>query len=396
MATSDLSETVGFSMHKLWLVAGVAISFGLVVTTALVPFDRPILRQFDLGIESNLASLWSGLMLLISALHAFDGYAAHRRHDRALAWAWLAFAAVLAALSLDEIGSLHERVELIADGLGGKLTLAIAAAFGIAMGYSLFILYRSREFAGNAKLISIAIALLVTVPLQEYIQDREEWPGYLDVLRIVIEEGTEIVAIVLFFLASIGNTKGLLGSPRGKSYPTFEAIVDLRLFLLIVGPIAAVGFAWIGPTLSPVATYSQSGMPTAWLAGAFYCVSALAFARPWLSRGESLGWQAWTLVAISLFACATTVISPEARMVFVFQVLFAGLLIALSALDSRRTVASYLPVALVSGAVLAVDWLLRGDQVLDALLVEVLALAFFFVASAPQSQRSGDSARLVA
>jgi len=393
MATSELSEVTGLSKRGLWFGAGALISFGLVVTTALVPFDRPIFRQFDLGVESNLASLWSGLMLLISALHAYDGWAGNRRHNLSWASAWLVIAAALAALSLDEIGSLHERVELIKGWPGRALISGIAAVYGLAVAYSLFILYRSHVFASSARLISISVALLVTVPVQEYIQGQLTWPGYLDVLRVVVEEGTEILAIVLFFKASLVNTRGYLGPDPSKTFPFFQAVVDLRDFLLIAGFMAAVAFAWVGPSLAAVANFSQSGMPSAWLAGAFYFVAALAFVRPWLRSGQSIGWQTWTLVGLSLFACATTVVSPEAYMVHVCQAILSGSLILLCVLDKQRPTASFLPMVFFLAIALAVAWPLEGDPVFDALLVELVAMAFFFVATAPKAHQPAPSAQ---
>jgi hypothetical protein len=259
------------------------------------------------------------------------------------------------------------------------------------MGFSLVVLYRSHVFTASAKLIAIAIALLVTVPIQEYIQEVLTWPGYLDVLRIVVEEGTEIVAIVLLFKACLVNTKGLLGDDTRETYPFFEALLDLRVFLLVVGLILATVFAYIRPSLRDVANHSQSGMPSAWLPGAFLFLAALAFVRPWLGRGVRLNWPTWGLVLLSLFACASTVASPDAKYIYFVQVILVALMVTLCLLDRNRPKATYLPMVAIMAVVLAVSWLLKGDKVYDALLIELIAIGFFYVATAPMGSRRGST-----
>ena len=386
MTTFEVQGSVGISRRGLWFYSILAISVGLLLTTALVPFNRPLLRQFDLNVESNLASLWSGLLLLMASLHAFDGWARYRLQKPPLGWAWLIIAAALAGLSLDEVGSIHERLERMEDGVGQILTVTIVLILAAAVLTALSVLYRSRSYASSAMLIAIAMVLLATVPLQENIQGQLQWPGYLDVLRVVLEETTEIIAILLIFKACLGNTGGFFAREPAEAFPFFEAVADLRWLLMILGLAAAFVFAFLAPHLVAVASFSQSGTPSGWLSAAAFFLAALAFLRPDLALGQLPRWQLWVLCLISLVACASTVISVHGLLSFLLMTGLSTLALVFCLLDPRRERASYLPAMLFLAVVLAVGWLLRGSPVMDVLMGQLVGLGFFWIASAPARQ----------
>ena len=72
-------------------------------------------EQVDLALERNAAAWYSSMLLLSVALacafcFAVDARSGGGRASRVLGVGWLLLAALFAALSLDELGSLHERV----------------------------------------------------------------------------------------------------------------------------------------------------------------------------------------------------------------------------------------------------------------------------------------------
>lgn len=128
------------SSPRVWFMGACAVSL-LVVAVTLgrlwigVPspgLDR-LLGHLDLYAENNVAVWWSGTLLLLIALHAFDGFFRHRSAEPRRGRAWLAVGLIAAALSLDEVGSLHERVALAGSashGVGGSGALA---PFGLVL-----------------------------------------------------------------------------------------------------------------------------------------------------------------------------------------------------------------------------------------------------------------------
>src|SRR5690242_4287984 len=93
----------------------VAVSAVLVVTTLIFRFrTRWFLWLAPLNLtEENVTAAWfSGMLLLTGSLLAADGYFRLRSTHFKAALAWWVIAGMLMVLSLDEIASLHERIEL--------------------------------------------------------------------------------------------------------------------------------------------------------------------------------------------------------------------------------------------------------------------------------------------
>ena len=133
------SKTYGVRTMKLnsawargWFGAAVAMSVACLLATffestfAESGVSR-VLRSFSLRGEMTIGAWWSGMLLLVAAAHAADGYFFRRAAAPRLAYAWAGLSAILVCLSADEVASLHERV----GNFGGWLALA---PFGLALG----------------------------------------------------------------------------------------------------------------------------------------------------------------------------------------------------------------------------------------------------------------------
>src|SRR5215510_4600692 len=87
------------------------ISIVLVLATLVLRFGRALyLAPLNLSNENVAAAWFSGMLLLLGALHAADGYFRLRHTNLKAALAWCVIAGMLLALSADEVASLHERV----------------------------------------------------------------------------------------------------------------------------------------------------------------------------------------------------------------------------------------------------------------------------------------------
>ena len=80
-----------------------------------------VLVQFHLATENVVAAWYSSMLLLTVAIAAVIAFACDRRQshrglERAIDAGWLVIAGCFALLSLDEIGSLHERIGMVTRG----------------------------------------------------------------------------------------------------------------------------------------------------------------------------------------------------------------------------------------------------------------------------------------
>src|SRR5688572_8811894 len=253
--------------QQLWLYGIVAVCIFLLFCTLGYPwpFGSGALTAFNLRDESNLAATWSAMLLLVAAMHAFDGWALNRPPSGSVAISWLLLSAVLVALSLDETGSFHERFPTWLS------LLPIAIVFGGMFSYAIFVLFRSPEYRASSILIVVAVALFGSVALQEFIEQRFEWPGHLRSLRAVVEEGTELLAMVLLVLAAMPNTRGVLADDSESKAPAFDVVTRWRTPLVLAGILGAPAIAFVTASLDH--SYAFHGVATDWLVAVFFLLA---------------------------------------------------------------------------------------------------------------------------
>src|SRR4051794_39171152 len=102
----------GLNARQIYLRALIGLSAVMVSATIVLRFGHGLaLAPLNLTNENVAAAWFSGMLLLLGALHAADGYFRLRRTDLKAALAWWVIAAMLLFLCADEIGSLHERIK---------------------------------------------------------------------------------------------------------------------------------------------------------------------------------------------------------------------------------------------------------------------------------------------
>ena len=109
---------------------------------------RELSPRMDLGVENYLGAWWSGVLLFMLAYHAYDAGSEARERAPKVATAWRIIAAIFLFLSVDEIGSIHERLAIIGQALAGSdwiLVLPLGGVIGICLLYALFTLWTSGD-----------------------------------------------------------------------------------------------------------------------------------------------------------------------------------------------------------------------------------------------------------
>lgn len=124
-------------LHRpvLTVLAATALALaGLAVLIPNLPFapalsdaESQVRSYFDLATESNLWSWFNVGVLGLAGLAQAAAGALARLQGRRVAWAWWGSAVVCLGLSVDDMTSLHERLDPLGRQIGGGTGLATAA-----------------------------------------------------------------------------------------------------------------------------------------------------------------------------------------------------------------------------------------------------------------------------
>lgn len=289
---------------KLWFVGLIAVSVAILAATVIYQeLDIAQLTHLTLTQENNVGAWWSGILLLIGAVHAFDGYRLWKRERRRVAMGWAALSLALLILSLDEIGSLHERVELL---LPGGVWLNVLPFALVVLGlfvYAAVSLWRSRDYRQAAVLVVLAFLCFGATAFQDYLEHNDAWMSMVPRgLRAGLEEGSELVGMLLLIRAALPNTGGSFRRGAAPRAAVLEAPFSWRRYVI---PVALA--------LSPVLAYVSArwlldhrGHPANWLASALYFLAAVAVLRPLVRIGTKGSLWHWVLAGSAVLASVSS------------------------------------------------------------------------------------------
>jgi hypothetical protein len=222
------------------------------------PGAEAVLSWLAIHHEMNLAVWFSGAQLLLAALLMYERASIGSGDERG---AWAILAGISASLSLDEIGSIHERL----GDASWRPLLVLAVPLGVALGWALLRLARKPGRRRELGLILGAYGLFAVVAGLEYLESVVRWAP----LRnggIGLEESLELAAFLLLLFAAAGHRRVAWGGLR-TVIPDPERLHLLRgvlgLALLLHAAIALL----VAPYLSDL--YGR-GNPIVWYPFAVY------------------------------------------------------------------------------------------------------------------------------
>jgi hypothetical protein len=250
-------------------------------------FITYVLVQFHLATENVIAAWYSSMLLLSVATAAVIAYALDRRQshaglERLIDAGWLVIAGCFALLSLDEIGSLHERIGMVTRGgsaaTGWVYVLAVPIGL-IALFMAAFAWLRLRRAPAAALFFGAGIALFLSNPVMELIEMSLLHGGgsiRIHDSLLVVEEGlAELGGTLCFLLGVLLYIRASAGAgPHHFALDTPAAIAALAAggLLLTAGvPVTR----WFVDRLPP----GDTGIPDNWFASAaLYLLALLALA----------------------------------------------------------------------------------------------------------------------
>jgi hypothetical protein len=235
---------------------------------------HPVLERLrslgNLRSENNFAAWWSGILLLSSAVLAFDRFLTHRDGNRDLAVGWFCLSFILAALSADEIGSLHERLSYFPAGMW-RMLIPFALLFLGLFAVTARKFWTDPAHRRTLLWITVAFSLFGLVAIQEYIEHAIAWPAHLESLRAGAEEGTELVAILLLLNVTLEGAYD-----KRQQSNLFDAVAVLRKPIVVAGVFLCPPLAVLTATFPDLDT---RGNPSDWVASAAFFLAAMAAVR---------------------------------------------------------------------------------------------------------------------
>jgi hypothetical protein len=288
-------------LRTLIIVSGV-----LVAATVVLRFGKGLfLAPLNLTNENVAAAWFSGMLLLLASLHAADGFFRLRRTNIRTALAWCVISGMLLALSADEIGSLHERID---DTLKMGPWLSYLPFLIVLLGacaWSFIQLWITPSERSRVPGLIIGFGILISVGGQEYIEKAFRWPWYLGPLRSGFEEGSELVGMMILIKTMLPNSTGLFTYARRIHAPAFSSIYALRWFIVAGAAIIAWPVSIMSASLDLQAV---DGHLSDWLACALFALSAVLVLDHWIQSSHDT--RAFPTAGI-FWLCAASVLCVQ-------------------------------------------------------------------------------------
>lgn len=257
----------------------VGISVVLTLTTLVFRFRTHYflwLAPLDLSHENDTAAWFSGMLLLLAAVEAMDGFRRLWSTDAKTALAWLLIAGMLVALSADEISSLHERIE---DLSPGPILSFVPFAIGLA-GASVWAFWQLWRTPSERRLVPglvLGFAVLFSVAGQEILERVVMLPWYARPFRWAFEEGWELAGMLILIYAMRTNSSGPW---------TLAGTATLRWFFVAAAAVMAWPLASVTAALNDQA---DLGHLSDWLSSALFLLSAVLVVRKSIHAADPKG-----------------------------------------------------------------------------------------------------------
>lgn len=304
---SGLNSSQRLIVLWYWMAVVVSVIFilALPIRWYFPQFAPNIIGKMQLTVENNLAAWWSGVLLFMLAVHAYDAYVALRERAPKAARAWAILAGILLFFSADEIGSMHERLGLLGEYLGISTWGLVLPLGGLIGSFLLYALYSLWQDSGESKRhvlpLVIGFGLLGSVVIQEYYELAVDWGTGASVwIRATIEEGSELLGMVVLLGVTLRPTMDIAARtvPSQRRFFSFLPEHARLIFFVLVAFIPVF-------TLKALILDDQRGQLAEWLAVVSFLTAGLLTLRPVLTGETAVPGRLITIAALCLIASVT-------------------------------------------------------------------------------------------
>jgi hypothetical protein len=250
------------------------------------PWTRFVLLQLDLAAENVGASWYASMLLLAVAAAGVLCFVLDRSRPpswpgRRTAWGWLAVALLFALLSMDELGTLHERLAVdVPVPFGQDEPLGIGVSAGIALLILAFGWLQARAVPWVLPFLVLGVTRLFSLPLHEQTTSalvavaHETSTWTMREMAIVLQESAKLFG-TLSFLGAMGVY--LTSNDVDREDERRMVAMRLRTALLSLGALVAVFSAGmiLAFLLPPGTVHRPVGSAPNWFPAAVCLLAAL-------------------------------------------------------------------------------------------------------------------------
>jgi hypothetical protein len=255
-----------------------------------------LLVQFNIASENVLAVWYSSFLLLLVSLLSGLCFLTEKqlrvqKPFPKLKYGWLLNMGIFGTLSLDEIGSLHERIGMLSvlnpfgDYPLGWVTLLSPMIIIVGIFMIAFAWFHVRDCKISLVFIVIGVALFLTIPIQEKLEvmswqkleSRSLFQRPLEFL--LLEEGAELFGMLMFLMSCVAYINKLVS--QNNSTQQQSPVLELKFKLKsLIHAFIIIGFISGSMMLFFKQDWFQQlsgddGMPQNWFVGMLAVLSSI-------------------------------------------------------------------------------------------------------------------------
>lgn len=291
-----------------------------------------LLSLFNLSSENTLASWFSSMLLLQTAIIVLLCYWLDRSFgDQSIyKFGWGFISLFFFALSLDELGSIHENAGELSGldvvGDGGWQSVIALPLLAVLIYMGMFAFKHLRHHRSSLSFLLLSIVLIVTIPFHEYFEMKSwsktnyspDWER--PILFVLLEEGAELFAFFFFlkgvelFLRDRAGINGYVSVPltRVKSFFYGISVAFSLLFILLYYSTEAlsadegISINWFPATLAFIIAAFLSKI-VKWYVPTLFLITSAFFGTNFyaLMQWSEIQLLAWVTAAILIIGFIT-------------------------------------------------------------------------------------------
>jgi hypothetical protein len=396
------------------------VFFALTSQSHLSWLQQILRRQVDFTIESVAAVWYSGIILFLTGIAAVLCFKIDSRNislqksQRIIRYGWIPVAFAFGFFSLDEMGSIHERLDkilpvIILSLTGGKtgwvtvLWPLMIVVFGYFVCFFWFYLSKYRP---SQILALIGGSLLISVPVQEKLKHFiYAGGGKRQAYLSVLEEGSELIGTTLILIAFLEfalflshmERKNVESEPLRSAQPTIRIVFGpqfITCFYVLLPLLALSSFLTALFFVSGLEDLRYRGDPSAWYpSAALFLAAVFGFLLMARHSGKSVGRLLWAALGITALWFS---VDSQAGLADL-SVKYLEKIGSLSGFNGRESADRWLAVTIANTSLFAAVWRVnpRNTRLSHGLLIAAaLGSAGLFLSQSPLIAR--ESLRVLA